>query len=123
VGFAAFAGEPVAIGTLLWSSSSYDHHIVTIQGIARQVELYPPLSPSHSVCRVLYDAYIFTLEDETGSVQVNVPGHCVPGMVIPVSSGNKVVVEGVFHVISKDARGVMRSSPQFEAKNIRELAD
>ena len=119
-GSVSLADEPISIGTLLSSSSIYDHHMVAITGIARQLELY---EPQRGYGCVMYGAYSFLLDDGTGTIQVNVSGSCTPGVVLPVSTGNKVIVEGIFHVTSRDSGGTIRSSPQLESKNIRELAD
>ena len=117
---AALAGEPVAIGTLLSSTSYYDQQTVTIQGIARQVEVFPPLTAPRG-CRLLYGAYIFTLDDDTGAIQVNVNGSCTPGVVFPVGTGGKVVVQGIFHAKSRGANMVISPMPQLEAREIHEL--
>ena len=98
----AYAGESVPIGTIVARPESYNVHIVTLQGIARQVE---PLGPYvNSDCGRVYDSYKFMLMDDTGSLEVTVPGPCErpPGTMIPVSEGEKVVVEAMIGVVRSD---------------------
>lgn len=91
--------EPnLSIGTLLGSASSYQAHAVTVRGTAKEIQRLPPIHGGKQ-CRMVYDSYVFTLEDETGSIRVEVFGVCgVSGAVTPVSDGDEVVVQGFFIV-------------------------
>ena len=94
------ADQSVSIRTLLNSASSFQHHAVTVLGIVKDRQDFPPVYGKN--CGVLYDSYIFTLEDESGSIRVEVFGLCRPGARAPVSDGQKVLVQGVFIVHSSD---------------------
>jgi hypothetical protein len=49
---------------------------------------------------LMYGAYTFRLEDETGAILVNVNGTWTPGVVLPVVTGTRVVVRGQVFVLS-----------------------
>ena len=94
------AEQSVSIRTLLNSASSFQHHAVTVSGIVKDRQDFPPVYGKN--CGILYDSYIFTLEDESSSIRVEVFGMCRPGVRAPVSDGQKVLVQGVFIVHSSN---------------------
>ena len=86
--------EPIPIRTLLDGATSYQGHSVTVSGVAKEIEKWPPVPAGK--CGILYDSYIFTVEDESGSIRVEVFGTChVQGVVELAQDGDRVLVEGV----------------------------
>ncbi len=70
----ARADDPVSIGEVVSDPDAYHFRIVTLQGTVRQLSQLPPYSPTPDT--TCYGAYTFTLEDETGSIEVSVLGIC-----------------------------------------------
>lgn len=108
----ADAGEPesVSIQTLLSpQAASYQSHMVTVQGIANNIEILPaspPASPqrfSKQPCPLVYGRARFTLDDETGSLPIEVLGSCRPTVLdmLP-SEGDTVRLTGTVHVLKSD---------------------
>lgn len=95
--------EPVPIRTLLDGATSYQGHSVAVSGVAKEIEKWPPVPAGK--CGILYDSYIFTVEDESGSIRVEVFGTChVQGVVELAQDGDRVLVEGVlFQPLSSDS--------------------
>lgn len=88
--------EPVLIRTLLEGATSYQGHTVAVMGKARGVEVLPPL-PGGKKCKIMYDSYVFTVEDESGTIRVEVRGACgTQGQVDVIREGELVFVEGMF---------------------------
>jgi len=90
---AALADEPVPIGLILADPEPYHLHLVTIQGTVQQVQVLDPYrQPSGTIC---YSTYLFTLQDDTGSIDVAVLGTCGLAVVRPpdVSDGDRVTVK------------------------------
>ena len=68
------AGEPVPIGEVVADPDAYHFRLVPLQGTARRVSPLPPYTPGPDT--ICYGAYTFTLEDETGSIEISVLGIC-----------------------------------------------
>ncbi len=73
-GLARANDEPVPIGEVIADPDAYHMRIVLLQGTVRRVTQLPPYSPATDT--TCYGAYTFTLEDETGSVEISVLGFC-----------------------------------------------
>lgn len=93
----AFANDPVPIGNVLSSPNSYQLHVVTLQGKVREIELAKPYG---SKCGLVFNGFTFSLEDDTGLIQVFVGGHCRQASYkeFPVKEGEAVLVEGQIEV-------------------------
>lgn len=92
IGAPLLAEDPLTIRTVTADPESYHLRQVTLLGTVRQVhELEPYLLLSGSAC---YGAYVFTLEDETGALDIIVLGVCgAPMLRTPaVSVGDRVIV-------------------------------
>ncbi len=88
-----FTDEPVPIKEVLASPETYHLRPVLLEGIVHNVKpLEPYEQPSGTVC---YSAYLFRLQDETGSLSVAVLGLCgVPMLREPdVAEGDHVFVK------------------------------
>lgn len=92
-GDAVHAEEPAAIGRIMTDPEPYHLRQITLRGTVRQVhQLEPYFQPSGVAC---HSAYVFTLEDETGTLDVMVLGLCGSGATNrspDVSVGNRVTV-------------------------------
>jgi hypothetical protein len=104
----AGAGNPehVSIQTLLSpQAASYQRHMVTVQGIATNIESIPPSPPrpSKQACLLVYGRATFTVNDETGSLPVEVLGSCSPNAldVLP-KDGETVRLNGTVHVLKTE---------------------
>lgn len=89
---ASLAGEQLTIGTVLEHPESYHLHEVTLHGTARQVQIRGPYASAGGPC---YGATTFTLEDETGSIVVDIPGVCGKPLAQDqprVANGDRVVI-------------------------------
>ncbi|MHC9063424.1 OB-fold nucleic acid binding domain-containing protein [Nitrospira sp. CMX1] len=104
----ADAGEPeyVSIQTLLLpQAASYQQHMVTVQGVASNIEIIPETSPrtSKKRCVLVYGRATFTLDDETGSLPIEVLGSCSPiAMDMLPREGETVRLTGTVHVLKSD---------------------
>lgn len=92
--------QSVDIDTILSSPKSYQLHLVALQGTVRQVR---PIGTLFAKCGPVYDSYTFTLEDGTGTIEVTVAGACYsPGVTIPVSEGDRLVVQALIQVVGEE---------------------
>ncbi|HEV8540446.1 MAG TPA: hypothetical protein VGQ60_04715 [Nitrospiraceae bacterium] len=119
-GAAVSAETPVAIEMIVKDPTPHHLRQVMLRGTVRQVhQLEPYFQPSGMVC---YGAYVFTLEDETGTLDIVVLGECGSGKTArapDVSDGNRVIVRanvqapgrlGVFYGL--DRRPIHELTPQ-----------
>ncbi len=105
----ANAAEPggVSIQTLLSpQATSYQQHLVTLEGVTSALQIIPPIVGSYSSrskpC-LLYGRASFVLEDETGSLPVVVMGSCNPGAAEALPrDGDRVRVTGVVQVLKSE---------------------
>jgi hypothetical protein len=67
--------EVVQVGNIMTRPEAYHLKDVQLQGVATHVQALPPafMSKFGTMC---YGAYTFTLDDETGSIVVEVPSMC-----------------------------------------------
>jgi hypothetical protein len=98
----ADAAEPeqVSIQKLLSpQATSYQQHLVTLEGVTSELQVLPPAVGAGKTCRVLYGRASFRLEDETGSLTVEVLGSCKQSAARALPrDGDRVRVTGVVHV-------------------------
>ncbi|MBX3305433.1 MAG: hypothetical protein KF751_05195 [Nitrospira sp.] len=104
----ADAGEPESVSIQILLSpqaASYQSHMVTVQGIANNIEILPasPQRFSKQPCPLVYGRARFTLDDETGSLPIEVLGSCRPTVLdmLP-SEGETVRLTGTVHVLKSD---------------------
>lgn len=103
VGEVVAANDSLPIHSVLRSGMSYHLHSVTLQGTVRTLQAgLPTVWEDGSPCEQ-YDSYRFTLEDQTGSIEVAVRGVCGrPGAVRTVSEGDHVTVLALIHAFQGD---------------------
>lgn len=94
---AAMAQELVAIEEIVARPDIYHLHQVVIQGTVRDVQALPPYKlPTGDFC---YGAFLFRLEDDTGSVAVALLGICDKPILreLSVSEGDQAAVQATIH--------------------------
>ncbi len=105
------SAEPISIATV-FSSAEYHLHSVTLQGIIKQIR---PVAPHFGrLCRV-QGSYTFTLEDSTGSIDVEVPGTCWPfSSATAVTEGEPIMLDALIHRFTRDGDGqrIVRAEAQ-----------
>jgi len=93
----AESDEGVQIGDIETNAELYHLRQVTLKGRVHDVQMLDPyFQPSGTACT---GAYLFTLQDETGYMQIVVLGVCgVPiARSLEVSEDDDVIVQGVVH--------------------------
>ena len=106
----AGAAEPeqVSIQTLLSpQATSYQLHLVTLEGVTSALQILPPMVGSYSLrskpC-LLYGRASFVLEDERGSLSVVVMGSCNPAAAEALpNDGDRVRITGAVQVLKSEA--------------------
>jgi hypothetical protein len=106
----ADAAEPerLLIQTLLSPHvTSYQQHLVTLEGITNALQIIPPImgsySPRSKPC-LLYGRASFVLDDETGSLPVVVLGSCNASAVDALpKDGDRVRLTGLVQVLKSEA--------------------
>lgn len=102
----AHATEPERVSIQKLSSpqaTSYQQHLVTLEGVTSQLQLLPPASGVKK-CPILYGRATFMLEEETDSLPIEVLGGCKPSAVeVLPKDGDLVRVTGIVHVLKSEA--------------------
>ncbi len=119
--YLSVASDLVPIGTVLSFAESYHLRAVTLQGKVRRVQTIAPYTDLDGC--VQRDSYAFLLEDETGSIEVDVRGPCASpsGTMVSVTEGDRVVVQALIHAFTPDRSD--RMTVQAVAKSIQRLGD
>ena len=107
---AGYAGTPeqVSIQTLLAQAPSYHLHIVTLQGVTRDLQVLPPIAfpqmrPSLKKPNLLDGRATFTLDDGTGSLLVEVLGSFSPQALDTLpKNGDVVRMTATIHLLNTD---------------------
>jgi hypothetical protein len=87
------------INTLISRSTALHKKLIRVLGTVREVTVYPPI-PVGEDC-TMHNGYSLVLEDETGSIVVEVIGKCRPGEPVPsYYQGKRVVIDGTVEVLS-----------------------
>ncbi len=94
---AAMAEEPVAIEEIVARPDLYHLHQVVIQGTVRDVQALTPYKLSTG--DYCYGAYLFRLEDDTGSIVVALLGFCDKPIIrdLGVTEGDEAAVQATIH--------------------------
>lgn len=100
----AIEPERVSIQKLLSPQiTSYQQRLVTIEGVTSELQALLPAISTGKTCRVLYGRASFILEDETGSLTVEILGSCNPGALEALpKKQDRVRVTGVVHVLATE---------------------
>lgn len=102
----AYAGDPefISIQSLLAQAPSYHLRSVTLEGVVRGIQVMPPIPPSFvrggKGC-VLYGQAIFSLDDGTTLLPVEVRGSCYPQVaeMLP-KDGDTVRLTAIIHLLT-----------------------
>lgn len=114
----ARADEPVSIGEVIADPDAYHFRIIPLQGTVRQVTPLPPYSPGKDT--TCYGAYTFTLEDETGSIEVSVVGICGTPLLRKPEVNNDESILLVAQILSPNR---LTSITKGEVKRLRAVAN
>jgi hypothetical protein len=101
-----YAGEPeqVSIQIVFAQASSYESHLVTLQGVVSDLRVTPPIPAPGLKCPLLYGQATFTLDDGTGSLPVGVLGACLrpeAAVALP-KNGDMVRMTAFIHLLNRD---------------------
>ena len=100
---AGYAGTPdqVSIQTLLAQAPSYDLHMVTLQGVTRDLQVLPRIFIGK--CGLSNGQATFTLDDGTDSLLVEVLGNCSPQALNTLpKDGDVVRMTATIHLLNTD---------------------
>ena len=104
---AASADDLLSIGKILEHPSDYQAKVVTVEGNARKVGSIPIHRGAHRCAgRAVYDTQTFTLQDDSGVIQVGTAGACQPNATNPVVENEHIRVRGVVVADEKDPKGI-----------------
>jgi hypothetical protein len=115
------ATEQLSIQTLLAQAPSYELRLVTLRGVIREMQAMPPI-PAMALkgCPVFYGQATFILEDDTGSLPVEVLAGCRPQAAATLlNDGEQVVLSAVIHI----SKGEMPMQVWAQASEIRPIPD
>jgi len=111
--------EQLSIQTLLAQAPSYELHIVTLRGVIREMYAMPPIGPGKYGC-LLDGRATFVLEDNTGSLPVEVLGNCRPQAAASLpKDGDQIVLSAVIYI----SKGEMPMRVWAKATEIRLIPD
>ena len=103
----ALADEILPIAKIMEHPADYQAKVVIVEGRASEVMELPPRFRVHRCAGgPVYDAQLFTLQDQSGSIQVGVAGTCKPNAMQPVVENERVRIRGVAVSDEKDPRGI-----------------
>lgn len=110
---AGYAGDPelVTVQTIAAQATSYESHLVTLQGVVRDLQVIPP-GPPRAMNRMggkcplvwIYGRATFTIEDSTGSIPVEVQGSCLREQAVEAlpQNGDMVRMTAIIHLLNRD---------------------
>lgn len=114
----ACADEPVSIGEVIADPDAYHFRSISLQGAVRQVTPLPPYSPGQDT--TCYGAYTFTLEDETGSIEISVLGICGKPLLRKPEVNDGEVILLAAQILSPNR---LTSTTKGEVKRLRAVAN
>lgn len=102
----ALADEILPIAKIMEHPKDYQAKVVIVEGRASEVTELPPRFRAHRCAGgPIYDAQMFMLQDQSGSIQVGVAGACKPNAMQPVVENERLRIRGVAVADEKDPRG------------------
>lgn len=125
----SLAAEPVTIEKLQADPKSYNLKMVTLQGIAHQIQILTNPPPAHpridTQCLMVHPPYTFVLSDDTGFLQITVRARppCVsqhsPAEPPDIADGETVTVDAQISVSRRSGAGPGSDTVEVLAVNIR----
>src|SRR2546427_232172 len=113
------ADEPIAIGTLLRDAESYALHSVLLKGKVRGAQVVAPFLPPSEGCLMPHVAVAFTLDDETGFIQVG--AHLCGNR--SIKNGDNVLLRAIILVAHEYTDGEDRRTVAAILKGMQRLGD
>jgi hypothetical protein len=127
------AAEPLTIEKLQADPKSYNLKMVTLQGVAHQIQILTSPPPAHpridTQCLMVHPPYTFVLSDDTGFLQVTVRARppCVsqhsPAEPPDIADGETVTIDAQVTVSRRPGSGPGSDSVEVLAVNIRHAGD
>lgn len=103
----ALADEILPIAKIMEHPKDYQAKVVIVEGRASEVTELPPRFRAHRCAGgAIYDAQLFMLQDQSGSIQVGVAGTCKPNAMQPVVENEQLRIRGVAVADENDPRGI-----------------
>jgi hypothetical protein len=103
----ALAAEILPIAKIMEHPADFQAKVVIVEGRAREVMELPPRFRVHRCAGgAVYDAQLFTLQDQSGSIQVGVAGACKPNAMQPVVKDEHLRIRGVAVADEQNPRGI-----------------
>jgi len=103
----AVAGDRLSISKIVKYPSDYQAKVVTVEGNARDISDTPIHRGAHRCAgSAVYDSQTFTLQDESGTIQIGTAGSCRPNATTPVLENEHLRIRGVVVADEKDPKGI-----------------
>ena len=103
---AALAGDRVPISKILEHPSDYQAKVVIVEGTARDISTIPTHRGANRCAgSPVYDAQTFTLQDESGAIQIGSAGMCKPNATKLVLENEHLHIRGVVVANANDPKG------------------
>jgi len=103
----ALADEILPITKVTEHPADYQAKVVTVEGRASAVTELPPRFRAHRCAGgPVYDAQLFMLQDQSGTIQVGVAGACKPNAMQPVVEDERLRIRGVVVADEMDPLGL-----------------
>jgi len=103
---AALAGDRLSISKILEHPSEYQAKVVVVEGTARDITAIPTHRGANRCGgSPVYDAQTFTLQDESGTIQIGSAGMCKPNATKLVLENEQLRIRGVVVANANDPKG------------------
>ncbi len=103
----ALAADILPIAKIMERPADFQAKVVIVEGRARELMELPPRFRMHRCAGgAVYDAQLFTLQDQSGSIQVGVAGACKPNAMQPVVEDEHLRIRGVAVADEQNPRGI-----------------
>ena len=103
---AALAGDRLSISKILAHPSEYQAKVVIVEGTAREISAIPiHRGVNRCAGSPVYDAQTFTLQDESGTIQIGSAGMCKPNATKLVLENEHLRIRGVVVANVNDPKG------------------
>jgi len=104
---ATMAGDRLSVSKILEHPSDYQAKVVIVEGNATGITDIPTRRDAHRCAGgAVYDGQSFTLQDESGAIQIGVAGTCRPNATKPVLENEHIRIRGVVVADEKDPKGI-----------------
>ena len=102
----ALASDRLSISKILEHPSDYQAKVVIVEGNAKDISVTPVHRGAHRCAgSAVYDSQTFTLQDESGAIQIGTAGTCRPNATKPVLENEHLRIRGVVVADENDPKG------------------